>query len=276
MRSHDRSRGDRVNPTRRPQDLTDVLARTDTFAPMAEPQTSAPRAPVVAPSRYLEDRAEIRHALRVFCDCQVRVSLRFEGVTETFTARLVDVTEDAVRLDDIKPRSGLSRMHQGEAFSFTGRADGVFVYAENIRADVSASDRGVPYFSFSPPARLLYQQRRRWTRFRLPLRLTARGARVLLHRNGATFEGSILDISSGGCRASFIAPPGPATASCDTCELQIADLLSIAAEAAIRHVTVDPGTDTVMCGLEFVRMDPADRQRLESFLKTIERLSTAP
>jgi c-di-GMP-binding flagellar brake protein YcgR len=38
-------------------------------------------------------------------------------------------------------------------------------------------------------------------------------------------------------------------------------------------VSVDPGTGTVMCGLEFVQMDAADRQRLESFLRTIERLS---
>jgi c-di-GMP-binding flagellar brake protein YcgR len=240
---------------------------------MAEPQASAPRPPAGAPSRYLEDRAEIQRALRVFRDRHVRVSLRFDGVAENFTARALDVTEDAVRLDDIKPRSGLSRMHQGESFSLTGRVEGVFVYAEDLRAAVATSDRGVPYFSFATPARLLYQQRRRSTRFRLPLRLTARGARVSLHRNGATLEGSILDISSGGCRATFIAPLGPATASGDRCELQIANLLSIVADVAIRHVSVDPGTGTVMCGLEFVQMDAADRQRLESFLRTIERLS---
>jgi len=243
---------------------------------MAEPQLTALRAGDAIASRYLEDRADIQRAFRVFQDQRVRVSLWFDGDAETFTVRVLDVHDDVVLLDDIKPRSGLSRMYQAETFSLTGRNEGLFVYAESLRATVSESKRGLPYYSVVLPARVLYQQRRRSTRFRLPLRLTSRGARVRLERNGTTLEGSILDISVGGCRASFVTPVGAdlaVSAGTGPCQIQIANLLSVTAAAAIRHVSIDAASGTVMCGIEFVRIDEEERRRLASFIQTIAHLA---
>lgn len=242
---------------------------------MAEPQAVAqPTQPRGNVSRYIDDPTEIRRALAALCSQDARVSLRFDGESGEFTAHVVEVREDAVLLDDVKPRTGLGNLRRGETFALTARSEGTYVYAEALAATEIGEERGLPYFVAPLPARMLLQQRRRAARFRLPLSLSARGTLVRLHRGGRLVDGSILDISIGGCRVSFDGPIQPRLRvgeSIDRCDVEVAQHLAVIAHVSIRHCTIDPSTGGIVAGIEFDRMEANDRARLEAFIQRISR-----
>lgn len=242
---------------------------------MAEPQAAARPMPSRSNvSRYLDDPTDIRRALAALCTQEARVSLRFDGESAEFNARVVEVKEDAVLLDDVKPRSGLANLRRGATFALTARSEGTYVYAEGLAATEIGEERGLPYFVAPLPVRMLHQQRRRAMRFRLPLSLSARGTLVRLHRGGRLVDGSILDISAGGCRVSFDGPIQPRLRvgeSIDRCDVEVAQHLAITAHVSIRHCAVEPATGGIVAGFEFDRMEANDRARLEAFIQRISR-----
>jgi c-di-GMP-binding flagellar brake protein YcgR len=235
---------------------------------MAEPQ-AAPNSGIF--SRYLTDRADIIRVLRQFRDNCQPVTVRFEGNEQEFTAQVLDVTDDELLLEDVRPRNGIALMQKRQPFALAGRADGVYVYATDNRVSESASERLVPYFRVPLPRSMLCQQRRKSTRFQLPM--GERDATVELTRGDAIATGEIIDISAGGCRAGFrnglplnIAKDLPN----DTCRVEVAGLLSLECAAVIRHVSAN-GARAVVCGIEFTSMGLTERRRLEQFIQTLSR-----
>lgn len=226
-------------------------------------------------SRYVTELDEIQQVFKLFRDQRSDLCLRFEGEAETFTSHVLDVADDSLLLEDIRPREGSALMNEGVNFNLTGRTEGVFVYAETLRAVEALSERGIPYYRVPLPEQMLYQQRRRALRFRIPLRVATHGAEVVLARiDQQPLSGAIVDISVGGCRAAFDGFPFPSLEvdeQIPLCQINIPKLLNLTAEGSIRHVTYDKEHSSTACGIEFVEMDITDRRRLEQFVQTLAK-----
>ncbi|MEZ5558417.1 MAG: PilZ domain-containing protein [Pseudomonadales bacterium] len=229
-------------------------------------------------SRFLTDREEIGRVFKTLRDQRANLEVRFQHESVTYTVKVLDLQGDTLLLEDVQPRDGLSHFRSGKPFALSGRAEGIYIHAADNHAHKSDSERGIPFFHVRLPGSMLYQQRRRAARFRLPLRVVANGARVLLYRAGAdaALMGEIIDISAGGCRAELPAPIEPALAvdeMMDSCAVSIPNLLELNARSAIRHATLDRQRQVVTCGIEFMEMHVTDRRRLEQFIQSIARLT---
>jgi c-di-GMP-binding flagellar brake protein YcgR len=241
----------------------------------------APRGPLA--SQYLHDRSEIRRALVALRDHCQPVKLTFLPADEEFAARILDVTATHLLLEDVKPRTGLQRMRDGEPFSLTARPDGVYARADDLRVVEVGDDYGVPYCVVALPAELLFQQRRRSERFAVPPTIATHGASIALQRGDRPLGGRIADISAGGCRAIFDVVSDPGLQIGETiqrCDIEIPGRLSFATACSIRHQRLNKQTSQLECGVEFERMRLADRRRLERFIELLAKAAdpqhTAP
>ncbi len=237
---------------------------------MAEAVSSAP----TQDSRYLSDPDDIARTLKILRDQRSMLSLRFEGIEEAYSAKVLDISSKHLILEDIRPRNGLQYAREARVFTVSARADGIYAYFTDCKVASIEAERGIPYFLLKLPSSMLYQQRRRSARFRLPLAVAATGASIRLHREGHSFTGKIIDISAGGCRASFSAKPEPKFDEAEQadCDIEIPHLLEVGAKAVIRHHHTEE--DRVICGIELQEMLVSDRRRLEEFVQNIAR--TAP
>ncbi len=239
---------------------------------MTEAQASAS----FGASAYLTDRAEIERVFRIFRDQSSPVQLRFGGEDGQYTARVLEVTDKLFLLEDIRPRTGLKLMRDREPFSLAGRVDGVYAHVNELRVSETAEDRGVPYFVLKLPDEMLYQQRRRAARFRLPLSVAKDGARLTLHRPKRPLSGFLVDISAGGCRAVFDVKSDPQIQQDEIVArsaIDIPHMLSLTAKTVIRHHTYNKQTGQLACGIEFSEMPVRDRRRLEQFIQKISKIA---
>jgi c-di-GMP-binding flagellar brake protein YcgR len=227
-------------------------------------------------SQFLSDRAEIERVFRIFRDQCSMVRLRFEHAEEEFTARVLEVNDGQFLLEDIRPRNGMRFMRDQEPFSLYGRVDGIYAHASELRVRETLEDRGVPYFVLKLPAQLLYQQRRRAARFRLPLSVSKDGARITLHRGERALTGFLVDISAGGCRVVFDVKFDPQMRQdevIERSEIEIPHLLTLTARTVIRHHAYNKETGQLACGIEFTEMPVRDRRRLEQFIQKITKIA---
>lgn len=120
------------------------------------------------------------------------------------------------------------------------------------------------------------QQRRRESRFRLPMRVMTRGASVLLERD-LPMTGKIVDISVGGCRAEFAIQGSlpRRDEEIGNCRIIIPSLLQVTSKAVIRHVRMDVQRPVFECSIELTEMAVTDRRRLEQFVQSLSRIHPA-
>lgn len=224
--------------------------------------------------QFLSDRTEIARAFRVFRDHCLVVKLQIGTADADFSARILEVTATQFVLEDIRPRTSLPLLRAGTPFSLAARLDGIYGRADELRVVEIGEDRGVPYFVVPLPAQMLYHQRRRAPRFRLPLEGDA--ARITLHRAERALEGALVDISSGGCRAVFDVVNDPKLAPNEVvarCDINIPNLLVLDVATTIRYHSLSKQTGQLTCGLEFASMALPHRRRLERFIAKLARLS---
>lgn len=230
-------------------------------------------------SRYLEDRHDIVRALKVLRDQRADITVAFDGKPERFQVRVLDVIDGELLLEDIRPRSGHALLSAGEEFTATCRVQGLYTYFAGNRVVTADAERGVPYYRLPLPTRMLYQQRRKAARFRIPLKVAGNGSLIELQRDaGEALTGEIIDISAGGCRAAFSAEAlGSITVDQvrENCYIQVPKLLELEAIGIARHAHLDAGRQQTVCGIELVDMSVTDRRRLERFIQTISRSNAA-
>ncbi len=225
-------------------------------------------------SRYVNDLNTIEAAFKQFRDQRTKLQLRFEGVSEVFSARILDVTNGNALLEDIVPRSGLEHLRSRNYFSLAARDQGVYMYVDRIRSHKSDSERGVPYFLIELPSSILYQQRRRNARIELPLRVKAQGARIRVAYGNLELVGDILDLSAGGVRAQFLGQRETSLQPeqvLDACVLHIRNQLELESQATVRHALLDRKNSVLSCGLELTEMHVTDRRRLEQYVESLAK-----
>lgn len=222
-------------------------------------------------SRYVSDAEEILRTLKILRDRRSLLSLRFDGEAQSYSANVLDINSNYLILEDIRPRNGIQFAREARPFTVSARAEGLYAYFTDCVVEAIESERGVPYFLTSLPRNILCQQRRKSARFRLPLAVAASGATIRLHRGSESLAGDIIDISAGGCRASFRTHPKPEFGEAETanCDIEIPKLLEVGAKAVIRHHNQED--DTVICGIELQEMVVSDRRRLEQFVQKIAK-----
>jgi c-di-GMP-binding flagellar brake protein YcgR len=199
---------------------------------------------------------------------------------QTYKAKVLDLKDRTVLIEDIHPRDGMRLLREGRPFAMAARIDGMYVHAVQNRAHKADSERNVPFFHMQLPRQHALPAAPPCARFRLPLRVAANGARVIAvpggQRTPSRCRASIIDISAGGCRAEFTDcrfRPIHDDDPLDGCALSIPNLLELKAKAAIRHSSYDTKRHVLTCGIEFTEMEVTDRRRLEQFVQSLARLS---
>ncbi len=224
-------------------------------------------------SRYLSTREEVAQVFRLFRDQLSEVKLRFAGVSSPYTARVLDLENDSVLLQNIVPRDGATHLREGTEFSISGRAEGLFVYVTGNKADLSNSEdsKDDAYFRISMPSTVLYQQRRRTERVRVPVQNNVHRSHIRLGDIQPLYA-RILDISISGARAE-IAPARPNTLQAnqqiENCLIHVPNQLSIDVDIMIRHADFNKINQTMECGLELVNPPDEVLLRLKDFLTRI-------
>ncbi|MCP5181148.1 MAG: flagellar brake protein [Pseudomonadales bacterium] len=225
-------------------------------------------------SGYVSEAERICSTLRVFRDQRCEIRMRIGGSGDEILGRILDVSQREFLIEDIRPRSALSLFRARTTFSFAARVDGLYAFAEKATVISREEERGLPFFRVALPASLLVQQRRRDARYRLPMRVSARGASVILPRD-ITLNGRITDISVGGLRAEFpiqgTLPDRNETVH--HCRITIPNLLEVTSTAVIRHVRMDVQRRVFECGIELTEMPITDRRRLEQFVQSLAKIS---
>lgn len=232
---------------------------------------------------YLENPGEIAGAFRSLRDQRASLRLTFENETGICTARILDVLDTELLLEDLMPRSALGLMSARRRFALSARAAGIYLYAENNRTSRIDEDRGVPFFRVPLPVSALFQQRRRTTRYQVPLRADSKPTSVAVTRavitdkdHAGRLTGRLLDVSAGGCRLAIQGPVHPPMEKDEIlrgCVIQMPGLYEVNAEAVIRHASYNKLTRKVICGLEFTGMQVTDRRRLTHFIQLLSRVS---
>ena len=228
---------------------------------------------------YLNTPADVAAALKTLRNQRIELKLTFEGETGIYTARILDVLDRELLIENLQPRSGLSLMTERRRFAFSARANGLYLYSETNTVSRVDEDRGVPYFRLPLPKKTLFQQRRRAARYQVPVRASSSPATVTLFRNvttdkdhDAALEGRILDISAGGCRIAVPGPVHPALAQDEvlsSVSIRIPSRFDLSARATVRHASYNKLSRKVVCGLEFTEMHITDRRRLEQFIHSL-------
>ncbi len=239
---------------------------------MSEPEPAL-GAVLPADSRYLDNVDDIVSCLKQLRDRRSNLSIRIDQKEETYQCKLLDVGDNSFLIEDVQPRSGIAALRQSKRLSLSARAEGMFVFIEKTKLLKMDAERGIPFFELKLPTSILSQQRRRAARFRLPLRVSASGARISLFSE-KEISGRIIDISAGGCRAEFDLPaPWPVkNDDCfDNCAITIPKLLELHGQAVIRHFHENKHSQKLVCGIELTKMHVTDRRRLEHFIQTISR-----
>lgn len=245
---------------------------------MAEAAQTDQTPPRPGTTSYLEEPEDIVRALKSMRDQRATMQLRFEGLEDTFTARILDVAANEFLLEDIRPRNGREHFKTGATFTMSGRVAGLYLLSEINRITAADAERGIPYFHVELPKSVIYQQRRRSTRYPVPPRVATSGARVILFRNlkprgePEALPGRIIDISAGGCRAEFdgpVHPPLEVDEVLSSCAISIPKLLEFTSKGTIRHFALNKRDRRLTCGIELTEMHVTDRRRLEQFIQTI-------
>ena len=231
-------------------------------------------------SRYLVVKADIVDALKRLRDQRATLTLRIDGDASAYECRVLDVLDDALLLEDLRPHTIMRQVAEASNFSLTSRSGGTFVFIDKARVAAVNAERGVPYLRVPLPPRVLFQQRRHNARFALPMRVAAHGAFLELSgrhtKDEQTARGRLIDISAGGCRVEFDSGAAPELTQglvFRRCVITIPKVLEVAAEAAVRHYHVAKKTGAIVCGLELTDMSVTDRRRLERFIQVISRVA---
>jgi c-di-GMP-binding flagellar brake protein YcgR len=226
---------------------------------------------------YLKDPEEICRVLKELRDERTELQLGFDSDPTLYTARILDIVDNDLLIEDVQPRQGLKLFREDQTFTFSGRIHGQYVHSSDNRIKKIDSERGVPYFHVGLPQQMLYQQRRKTGRYNLPLRVATQGGSVRMFRHwddDKALIGRIIDISAGGCRVVFKGPVKPLLSvgeEIDTCTINIPNLLELSSKAAIRHFNYDKKSRDLTCGIELTVMHVTDRRRLEQLIQTIAR-----
>lgn len=222
---------------------------------------------------YLTLADDILPLLKLLRDHAAEIELRLAGVEGRYTARILDLGKRDFLLEDIRPRDGIAQLRRGTRFSFSARADDIYVSGEDCRITRVESERGLPYFHADMPNRMLRQRRRRHARITLPPRVSPNDGVIHLttHRGAEPHRGRIIDVSVGGCRCVFdgaLVPSLEVEEHAD-CEVRITSSFAVSATAIVRHSSWDAANCTTTCGLEFSEMSIADRRRLEHYVSQL-------
>ena len=234
-----------------------------------------------ASTRYIDDADDISRVIKILRDQRADMQIRFDDGALACSAKILDLQGDSFLLEDVQPREGFKPLRAGKTFTLSARAHGIYMRCEGNRVIKADSERGIPFFHVPLPKSMLYQQRRKADRFRLPLSVTTNGASISLFRNDPDepMTGRVIDISVGGCRAEFDGPASPPVdcdEQVDTCSISIPNLLELSAKAAIRHFSYNEQSRKLTCGIELTEMHVTDRRRLEQFIQSITRVSQSP
>ena len=229
-------------------------------------------------SRYLSTRDEVAQVFRFFRDHQSEIKFRFSDSAQSFTARVLDLENDQVLLQNIIPREGIDHLQRGKTFSITGRADGLFVYISDNRVVSGNEAIANPVANcvrIALPTTVLYQQRRRSQRVHLPVQASNHRSHIRLG-NIAPLYGRILDLSTDGAKI-FIEPAKADSIRKDQrledCRIHVPNQLSIDVSYIVRYAHYNAAQHAMTCGLDVLEVSPNGQRELDAFVAKITNIT---
>ncbi|MDQ2068499.1 flagellar brake protein [Natronospira bacteriovora] len=215
--------------------------------------------------------ARIRQLLIRLRDQRSLLNARFQGRREKYGTLLIDADLEKGELlfDELTPTDGdrLVRLHG--RFQVVGHLDGAEITfpVKVIRREVHD---GLGCYRTTLPDTIRYHQRRRAFRVEVPARPPSRI--VLATPEGAWFEGRLADISITGAGFQINTDKADELPEGTHCECHL-DLPSGTVETPAEIRFNKPITDSnrSRLGLQFTRIQPADRRRIEKFVVQLQR-----
>lgn len=222
-------------------------------------------------SRYLSSREEVAQVFELFRDQLSEIKLRFADEPDTYTARVLDLVEGEILLQNIVPRDGATHLRDGHEFSISGRADGLFVYitGNKLAAPQKSHEKG--FFRVAMPTSVLYQQRRRSERVRVPVQSNAHRSHIKIGEINPIYA-RILDLSANGARIA-IDPARPGTLRAQqriqNCKIHVPNQLSVDVDLMVSNAAYNTNNQTMICGLELLNAKPTALTELRDFVAKI-------
>jgi len=238
----------------------------------AEPAALSPDATF---NEFHTHPAAMRRVLEVLEGQNVPLRVYPDGASESLQARILQLDDGGVLIDQVQPARRASLLESGCRLSFTGRHGGLYVRGERSAVTEIASAQGEPYFRIAWPVRMLCQQRRREPRFTLPRRVHPEDGTVELLRRRKDREpltGRLLDLSLSGCRvaiAGTLARPLELNELIHRCELKLEKGTSVQAQAVVRHISEARDRQEIVCGMSLNTTDIGQRRRLQRFIQSL-------
>ncbi len=223
-------------------------------------------------SRVLNHRPDICNAFRLFRDQRIAINLRLNGHTAELPAHILDVTEREILLERLRPSSNNKLVRDAGQVTFAGRAEGIYLFATDIPIKQLLASDGIPYFRAPLPREIMFQQRRRSERVAVARRVSGQGAMVHIQRGAELLEGQLVDISVGGCRVRINDAVDGALRNDEqipNCRVYLTPELRFDVPAVVRHQAHNKKSNHLFCGLEFQKLDVADRRRLEKYIDRV-------
>jgi c-di-GMP-binding flagellar brake protein YcgR len=234
--------------------------------------TPLPEEIVQAESRFLNTVKDIEQCFKTVRDECIPLTLTIDGTATRVTAKVLDVIKRGILVEDIRPREALSILRGRPKCSISIRANGSFIFAQEACISGEGEDQGLPYFHIPFPKEMVFQQRRRAARLKLPSRVSSAGAHITLFGK-EDYVGQIIDISAGGCRAVFPADAAAHLApgvTIDQSAIYLTPRLELHSESVIRHCRTQQD-GTIVAGIELTQMQITDRRRLEKFIQSLKK-----
>lgn len=204
---------------------------------------------------------DLDSTLRPACDAGLSAVISVAG--ERFATTLLDLHDDSVIIDAVRPAHGARHLRVGAEVTVEYLFGGA---PHEFRTTVQGAEDGE--IVLARPPEVARRQRRRW--FRVP---AEDGINVTLRMGGGSLSRPLLDVSAGGvCFRSEPGDPLPARSEVIV-QLPLSAGDAFVATGIVRYVSErDSATGTErVAGVEFDELPTRDRERLAAWVTERER-----
>ncbi|MBB1485608.1 flagellar brake protein [Oceanospirillum sediminis] len=239
-------------------------------------------APDISDRKHIISRqASIFAILRSLQKHRSPLSIVFRGHDDqvyTSIVLKVDLEEGYFLLDEIAPPSGHKKAMGGAAFSVTANDRGVQVVFSGNQVVGAGTNKGAAIYKIKLPSKLLYKQRR--DAFRAHIAMADQvDVHLVSYERSKPLLGSLVDISSSGCKIEFPYLVDPAFEEMEVFDELAFDLpeehfdTSVLCAAEARHAVYDQGKSMTSCGFRFLSPDGRNQREIDRFVSYIQRES---
>lgn len=234
---------------------------------------SLPAVEYVGENEKISQPAQIASLLRRVQEERALLTVTLPGSDDQYKSVVLEVNlaRGYMLLDELHPPAGHGRFLAAKKFHAHTRLKGVDISFGGILQE-SSQENGMALYQIALPTLILYRQRR--TSFRVHVGVGLVIPVTLDDEKLRHLQGLLCDISIGGIGLRLKSDPSLAIdngAVFTGCDIQLPGNEHIHSSLELRFVSSVDQRNMVRFGGRFVRLEPADRKRVEHLVVSLER-----